>query len=309
MSTDPFHIIEPYQPTFVSDQTLEPRPIEEAIEGATGAVLGDGLSFFGMSATVPAGFRMYGRSIPGLTLEVHRRGRSVTTGSSHDRVAELSTGIATFIYTDQPEGWETRASAGERVELFTVLTDLAWLERADIIPSRRDPLTHLAIGYSPVDLRLLELLPVADSAQLYSPNGRLLLEGIVLQLLGQALERFASDKPPIANTATIRRANRARDYLLGAPVDKVSIVSAARALNTSPRQLQRDFLAVFGAGPISYVRRHRLALAASSIRYGELTILEAALQAGYADAGSFSRALTKALGLRPRDLMRNRQRR
>ena len=56
MLTDPFHIIEPYQPTFVSDQTLEPRPIEEAIEGATGAVLGDGLSFFGMSATVPAGF-------------------------------------------------------------------------------------------------------------------------------------------------------------------------------------------------------------------------------------------------------------
>lgn len=305
MPTDAFHIIDPYQPTFVSDHTSEPRPIEEAIEGATGAVLGDGLSFFGMSATVPSGFRMHGRSIPGLTLEVHRRGRSVTRGSSHDRVAELSTGMATFIYTDQPEDWETRANADERVELFTALTDLAWLERADLIADRRDPLAHLAIGYAPVDLRLLELLPVADSAELHSPTNKLLLEGIVLQLLGQALGRFVLDKPPIANAATMRRANRARDYLLSAPVDKVSIVSAAQALNTSPRQLQRDFLAVFGEGPITYMRRHRLALAASSIRSGELTILEAALQAGYADAASFSRALIKALGLRPRDLTPN----
>ena len=302
VAADPYALIDPYQPTFQSDHTAGPQPIANAIASAVGAQLGEGLSFFGLSADVPPGFRMHGRSIPGLTLEIHRKGRSRTAGASHDRAATLSTGVATTIFTDQPEDWETRAGDHDSIELFSILTDMDWLERADLIPAGKGALTHLAIGYAPVDPGILRALPVSDGDDIHTPVTRLFLEGVVLQLLGQSLGRLISGDSRIIDAATNQRARRARDYIVSLPIDKLGIVSAAAALGTSPRQLQRDFLTVFGEGPVTYARRFQLMEAAAKIRSGSLTVVEAAFDAGYSSTGTFSRALFNTLGVRPRDL-------
>ena len=307
MSNDPFSLIDPYQPTFEADGVRGPEPIASAIETAVGSSLGQGLSFFGFSAKTPSGFKMRGRSVPGLTLEIHRKGCSHTAGLSHSRDVQLSAGVATTIFTDQPEDWETRARDGAQIQLFTVLIDMGWLERADLIPAKKNSLSHLTIGHAPVDLGILSSLPVRETPEAQSPVAKLFCEGVALQLVSRSLDRITSESGPIADASTIRRAQRIRDYIVSVPLDELTIVSAASFLGTSPRQMQRDFLAAFGEGPISYARRFRLVEAAEKITSGSCTVFEAAIEAGYASTGTFSRALFNTTGLRPSQLKRRRK--
>ncbi|MEO0459953.1 MAG: AraC family transcriptional regulator [Myxococcota bacterium] len=296
MRATPAEILAPFEPTFCTDESSSPRPIGEAVDATVGAQLGEGLFFVGVSARVPSGFRMRARSTPGLTLEIHRRGSSESRGLTHAETLCLSPGIAATTFTDQPEVWETRASENRIIELFTVLADIEWLEQANLVPRR---LAHLTLGYAPIEYGLLPQLPTGHQDETQSAIARLHLEGLVLQLLANSFGYLTRDPLPIRDAATCQRAKRARDYLVTTPLDKLSVVQAARTLSTSPRQLQRDFASVFGMGPVAYARQYRLSEVAGRIRSGELTIFEAAIEAGYSSSAAFSRAFYRAFGVRP----------
>ncbi|MEM7728482.1 MAG: helix-turn-helix domain-containing protein [Pseudomonadota bacterium] len=268
--------------------------IRESVEGE----IAPGLAFFSMSATVPAGFKMLGHSVPGLTIEIHKEGRSRTEGLSHNRALDLRTGYATAIFTDQPESWETRAAADNDVELFTLLITKEWLEKADLLTSLLAGDGHLSTRYLAVAPEILRKLPVAHHAEAHAPLGKLKLEALALQILSGSIEALQSDLPRV-DGRTIKRVERAQERLTMTSLADVSLVALARDLGTSTRQLQRDFLAVHGMGPIAYVRLQRLKAARLAIQSGEATLNEAAIQAGYASISSFSRAYLNSFGVRP----------
>lgn len=298
-------IIEPYETVYTSDDQRNPAPISEAVSTATGGKLGDGLSYMGISAIVPAGFKMRGQSIPGLTIEVHRRGISRTSGISHNRAVELQTASATTIFTDQPEHWETISKDNEPIELFSLMITSDWLERADLVPTQKRNLNHLSISQTPLNLPVLANLPVTNRHQFSSPIGRLTLEGVCLQVIGECMGKLHKERPVLVDRKTLNRAEHARDVLMTIPLNELSMVKLASTLATSPRQLHRDFTAVYGEGPITFARRCKLEQASSKILTGELSISQAAFEAGYESVATFSRAMHRLFGVRPGHLKTN----
>lgn len=68
--------------------------------------------------------------------------------------------------------------------------------------------------------------------------------------------------------------------------------------------LERRFNATLGMGPAAYLRRLRLNRAAELLQSTELPIAQIALECGYADAASFSRAFRSETGRKPSLLRR-----
>jgi AraC-like DNA-binding protein len=104
-------------------------------------------------------------------------------------------------------------------------------------------------------------------------------------------ERSAAVHPAVERAARAIRENPALD---GAAV--------ARAVGLSRARLSRLFKAQIGVALSDYRARERLAGALALVRAGRRTLLDAALAAGYGSYAQFHRAVTRELGVRPREL-------
>lgn len=268
--------------------------------------LQSGLTMIAASARVPEEFAMIAQSQPGLSIELHFRGRSRTDGVSHPGAIELTQSVAGVICATQPERWRTSATAGDDISLYTLLVSSDWLERHGFAFGVKSPhrLEHLRTWRVPVEQGLVGALhDTVRSGRASSPLVRLARESVALRLLGTVLGDGRDEPPPI-DARTTRRAHAARDYLATTTDPCLTIEAMARALATSPRQLQRDFQATFALSPFAFLRRHRLERAAAALRAGETDVTGAALGAGYDSPSAFARAMRKTLGIVPRELRR-----
>ncbi|MEV0533794.1 helix-turn-helix domain-containing protein [Kitasatospora sp. NPDC050463] len=87
----------------------------------------------------------------------------------------------------------------------------------------------------------------------------------------------------------------------------VSLEELAMATHTSPDYLRRVFRHQVGEPIHRYVRRLRLSLAAYRLVYGDRTIIDIAVSAGYNSHAAFTRAFRSAYGICPTDLRTNPQ--
>jgi len=100
-----------------------------------------------------------------------------------------------------------------------------------------------------------------------------------------------SDAPP-----WLRRASEALAE------ESVPIRSVAQACGVHPVHLAREFRRCLGASPSEHRRRARLRRAAELLANSDLSLVETALNAGYADQAHMTRDLNAAIGLTPRRL-------
>jgi len=85
-----------------------------------------------------------------------------------------------------------------------------------------------------------------------------------------------------------------------APADRWPLVRLAREAGLSTFHFLRTFESVTGVTPHQYVRRTRLRRAATQLLLGQTRIIDVALDAGFDEASSFTRAFRLEFGCAPR---------
>lgn len=108
---------------------------------------------------------------------------------------------------------------------------------------------------------------------------------------------------PAVKTGTrqdlLRRLWQGRDYLHDKLAAPVGIAEAARAAGLSEYHFFRLFRQAFGMSPHRYLQQKRLENGRKLLQTGHYSVSEAALQTGFADIHSFSRAFKKQFGQPP----------
>lgn len=94
------------------------------------------------------------------------------------------------------------------------------------------------------------------------------------------------------------------DFMSSRLSEPIGLPEIAAAAHASPSHLSRLFTAEMGHGPTQHLRRLRLEHAAALLRSGQANVTEAALAAGYASLGQFSRAFAEHHGHPPSNLLR-----
>lgn len=310
MGDDIQRLLEPFDAVLCDERGRELGTGDRAAISFSGNELQPGLTMLHVEAVVPPGFRMTATSTPGLSIELHTLGRSHSVGVTHSRSINLNEGTASVIHTDQPETWSTFGSAGEKIIAYSLFADSGWFERNDLLLGEcgfSKP-SHLAIQEIPLPPQMVMMAAAAPSSDYKGGLYKLYNEGVALQLLGHVLAACARSENSLATALTdrrrARRAEKARDYLYDRLDHDLSLGDVARELGVSPRQLQRDFQAVFGTTPFAWVREQRLRRAAARLAAGEISVTEAAFDAGYSGTSGFHRATRAILGVNPMDLVR-----
>ncbi|ACU35750.1 AraC family transcriptional regulator [Actinosynnema pretiosum subsp. pretiosum] len=97
----------------------------------------------------------------------------------------------------------------------------------------------------------------------------------------------------------LERLNEAMDRIEEALPGEVDVAELARIALTSEHHLRRMFSALAGMPLSEYVRRRRLTLAAAEVVAGERTLLDIAVDHGYASNEAFTRAFRAVHGVGP----------
>jgi len=139
--------------------------------------------------------------------------------------------------------------------------------------------------------------------ELRAPDGAtpVAVEGLVLGMLALAArqdrpERWTRRAPPWLS--------RAREQLHARFLCPPAIRELASEAGVHPDHLARAFRARFGVPVGAYLRRLRLDWAATRLEERDVTIVEVALAAGFADQSHFTRSFKRHTGLTPAEYRR-----
>ena len=124
----------------------------------------------------------------------------------------------------------------------------------------------------------------------------LAVEGFVLTMLALATRRQLPDR---SSRVKLPWLARTRDYLHASFLRPPPLRQLAREAGVHPDHLARAFRARFGLPVGAYIRRLRLEWAATRLGSPDVTIVEVALAAGFADQSHFTRAFKQQTGVTP----------
>ena len=98
---------------------------------------------------------------------------------------------------------------------------------------------------------------------------------------------------------------RMQDYIEQNQTEDISLSDLARASLFSPWYSYRLFRDCLGLTPSEYIRKYRLTRAAKRLRAGNVKVIDAALEAGFSNADTFTRAFYREFGVNPGDYMKS----
>ncbi len=98
---------------------------------------------------------------------------------------------------------------------------------------------------------------------------------------------------------------RMQDYIEKNKTEEITLSDLARASLFSPWYSYRLFQDCLGLTPTEYIRKYRLTQAAKQLQNGKTKVIDAALDAGFSNADTFTRAFYRAFGLNPSDYLKN----
>ena len=98
---------------------------------------------------------------------------------------------------------------------------------------------------------------------------------------------------------------RMQDYIEKNSAEEITLSDLARASLFSPWYAYRLFRDYLNLTPAEYIRKYRLTQAAAQLRSGEVKVIDAAFNAGFSNADTFTRAFCREFGLNPSDYMKN----
>jgi AraC-like DNA-binding protein len=100
----------------------------------------------------------------------------------------------------------------------------------------------------------------------------------------------------LANLAHLRRARDLMDREYGRPLE---VAELARAALMSTAHFSRQFHAVYGETPYTYLMTRRIERAKAVLRRGDMTVTEVGLEVGWSSFGSFSARFTEVVSETP----------
>ena len=98
---------------------------------------------------------------------------------------------------------------------------------------------------------------------------------------------------------------RMQDYIEKNRTEDIRLSELARASLFSPWYSYRLFQEYIGLTPTEYIRKYRLTQAARRLRTGKVKVIDAAYDAGFSNADTFTRAFYREFGLNPGDYMKH----
>ncbi|PWL74131.1 MAG: hypothetical protein DBY22_08850 [Clostridiales bacterium] len=96
---------------------------------------------------------------------------------------------------------------------------------------------------------------------------------------------------------------RMQDYIEKNRTEDITLSELAGASLFSPWYSYRLFREYIGLTPTEYIRKYRLTQAARRLRTGKVKVIDAAYDAGFSNADTFTRAFYREFGLNPGDYM------
>ena len=132
----------------------------------------------------------------------------------------------------------------------------------------------------------------------------LALEGLGLELLAALLRMHKA-----GDRKTPRWLLEVRDHLHAHHRERVTLARLAAVGGVHPVHLVRAFRSHLGSTPGAYLRKLRLEAAARALAEGDGTIVDIALEAGFASQAHFTRAFGRAFGETPAAYRRARRNR
>ena len=98
---------------------------------------------------------------------------------------------------------------------------------------------------------------------------------------------------------------RMQDYIEKNRTEDIRLSELAGASLFSPWYSYRLFREYIGLTPTEYIRKYRLTQAARRLRTGKVKVIDAAYDAGFSNADTFTRAFYREFGLNPGDYMKH----
>ena len=96
-----------------------------------------------------------------------------------------------------------------------------------------------------------------------------------------------------------------QDYIEKNRTEDIRLSELARASLFSPWYSYRLFREYTGLTPTEYIRKYRLTQASRRLRTGKVKVIDAAYDAGFSNADTFTRAFYREFGLNPGDYMKH----
>jgi AraC family transcriptional regulator len=105
--------------------------------------------------------------------------------------------------------------------------------------------------------------------------------------------------PPIRGGLTARQIKRAKEILAGNLDGRVPLKEVARECGLSVSHFSRSFRRSVGAAPHNWLLTRRVDAAKEKLRDGRLSLLNVALDCGFADQSHLTRVFTRMVGVSP----------
>jgi AraC-like DNA-binding protein len=105
----------------------------------------------------------------------------------------------------------------------------------------------------------------------------------------------------LRDLALLRRVRDRIDRDYAQPLD---VPALARGVHLSAGHLSREFRAVYGESPYSYLMTRRIERAMTLLRRGDLSVTEVCFEVGCSSLGSFSTRFSELVGMSPSSYQR-----
>lgn len=126
-------------------------------------------------------------------------------------------------------------------------------------------------------------------------------ETVMMQVVAEVFLRYGDDHREIQPvTRNLQAIKKSIEYLRQNVSENISLDEISSMAELSPYYFLRQFKAVTGLPPHAYLMQCRVYLARRAVEQG-CSLVEAALQAGFADQAHFSRSFKAIHGLSPND--------
>jgi AraC family transcriptional regulator len=158
---------------------------------------------------------------------------------------------------------------------------------------------------------LHQVIALVDSAvRLLPPTGLAAQDALLVaaSLLRQQLDPAANEEIAGARGRLLSwQAHKVRDYIDGHITEPMPVCELSAVLQLSEAHFARSFKLTFGESPHAYVIRRRVEFAKDYMLHSDATLIEIALQCGYADQAHLCKQFRAATGHTPSTWRRDRR--
>jgi AraC family transcriptional regulator len=141
--------------------------------------------------------------------------------------------------------------------------------------------------------------------RLDGPAAPLIVEGVVLEILGEACHAAT----PAGEAGAPRWLRLARDILHARYTEPPGLAAVADEVGVHPLHLARVFRVKYGCSVGEYVRRLRVEFACRELAGAGRPLVQIALEAGFSDQSQFCRTFKRHVGVTPSQFRREAHRR